>query len=385
MNDSDEEDLIVINDDEVLGKTRKQKQKLRNQVKLNYDSDSSDPEESDNEDVVKGKVTSQNDDEDDMFASDNEDKDMVGECRETNESKKTPQFLDVSQLEGQEKLVIESDVSDTDEDNDDEEVDHEYYNNTDDADIYTTRKRRAPKMEAFNLEEEANEGKFDLDGNYIRNDTNGEESAPANDDVWLNDYKRKDIKKARKAQEERKKLQTNKLLERNINMDPIDVLLSGLIDILEPDETPMEALARLNPTKKKSNKKKPRNQIDESNKELIQKVTDLCSTLINDKFLDDVYELTREELMRKYQVETGEAYKLKRGTKRAREEEDVDDEIDYGEKIWEFRWIGDDEINGPYSSYEMNHWKQSYFKNKVEVRKVGSGTEFKNVSYIEFT
>ena len=57
--------------------------------------------------------------------------------------------------------------------------------------------------------------------------------------------------------------------------------------------------------------------------------------------------------------------------------------IDYGEKIWEFRWIGDEDedkvINGPYSSYEMNHWKETYFENKVEVRKIGETKKILNI------
>lgn len=33
----------------------------------------------------------------------------------------------------------------------------------------------------------------------------------------------------------------------------------------------------------------------------------------------------------------------------------------------------------------MNHWKETYFENKVEVRKIGE-TKFQNIEYInEFT
>ncbi|RCK62384.1 Protein LIN1 [Candida viswanathii] len=377
MNNGDEDDIIELNDDEVLGKTRKQKQRLRNQVKLNYDSDSSDEEEDEDEATVEQKQ-----EEDDMFASDKED-DMFADGNgdekpeASKKSKKTPQFLDISEVEGQEQLNSASDDTDDDEEG---EVDHDYYNNIEEINIDIKKKKKAPKIEAFNLEEEANEGNFDLEGNYIRNDENPEGSAPANDDQWLDDFKKKDIKKAKKAQQERERKQMARLLESNTNMEPIETLLSGLIDILDPDESPMEALARLNPNKKSKTKKgKHENGAGDV---LIQRITDLCSTLINDKYLDDVYELTREELMRKYQMETGEAYNVKRGVKREREDDD-ENEIDYGEKIWEFRWIGEEEINGPYSNYEMNHWKQTYFEDKVEVRKVGE-TEFQHVSFIEF-
>lgn len=86
-------------------------------------------------------------------------------------------------------------------------------------------------------------------------------------------------------------------------------------------------------------------------------------------------------MTRKFQTITGQSFNVERGLKRSREESDDEDDensqinnIDYGEKIWEFRWIGDENedkvINGPYSSYEMNHWKETYFENKVEVRKL---------------
>ncbi|RCK58851.1 Protein LIN1 [Candida viswanathii] len=375
MNNSDEDDIIELNDDEVLGKTRKQKQRLRNKVKLNYYSDSSDEEE-DGEQAAE-----QNPEQDDMFASDKEDDMFADDNGDENpeaskKSKRALQFLDITEVEGQEKLNSASDETD----DDDDEVDHDYYNNIEKIDIDTKKKKKAPKIEAFNLEEEANEGNFDLEGNYIWNDDNPKESALANDDQWLDDYKKKDIKKAKKAQEERERKQMARLLENNTNMEPIETLLSGLIDILEPDESPMEALARLNP-KKKSKTKKGKHE-NGAGDLLIQRITDLCSTLINDKYLDDVYELTREELMRKYQMETGEAYNVKQGIKREREDDD-ENEIDHGEKVWEFRWVGEEEVNGPYSHYEMNHWKQTYFEDKVEVRKVGE-TEFQHVSFIEF-
>lgn len=101
-------------------------------------------------------------------------------------------------------------------------------------------------------------------------------------------------------------------------------------------------------------------------------------------------------MTRKFQTITGQSFNVERGLKRSREESDDEDDensqinnIDYGEKIWEFRWIGDENedkvINGPYSSYEMNHWKETYFENKVEVRKIGE-TKFQNIEYInEFT
>lgn len=145
-------------------------------------------------------------------------------------------------------------------------------------------------------------------------------------------------------------------------------------------------------------------------KNTITKLTDSCSILQNQHGQSEVYEMTKEELMRLFQKETGKYYSLNRGLKRNREEEEEEEElkghenlsngdetnslvnnvreesgkeIDYGEKIWEFRWMGDDLVNGPYSEYEMKHWKDTYFNNQVEVRKIGN-VDFRHILNVIF-
>ena len=112
--------------------------------------------------------------------------------------------------------------------------------------------------------------------------------------------------------------------------------------LLEPVESPMEALARLN----LKTEKRKKGDDDDNNKnsianheELINRITNVCSILINDKQIDDIYELTREELTRKFQTITGQSFNVERGLKRSREESDDEDDensqinnIDYGEK-----------------------------------------------------
>ncbi|KAK6204770.1 uncharacterized protein RJT21DRAFT_11029 [Scheffersomyces amazonensis] len=410
MSKESDDDNEVIED--VLGNSKRLRQKHKNDLRLNYDSDSSDDDyASDNnnngdggDDEGKGANNAEDDDDDDdMFASDKE------EPVENNVKTKARevQFLDVKEFEKTEGLEDYDDEKDAfidddrneegdeeDDGNEDEEEEEtidnaDYYNNVEDFDETKRQlKKKDVKIEAFNLREEANEGKFDLEGNFIPNQEDDEQQVIEKaEEEWISSYKKSDINKAKRAQEERKKREEQEQIRRAIDSTSIETLLLQLIALLEPSETPMEALARLGPKKSRHSKKVANDDDDDgSRKEAVIKITDLCDKLIYDKYLRDVYELSREELMRKYQQETGESYTDHlRGVKRAYEEEIPDDTetIDYGEKIWEFKWIGEEEILGPYSNYEMNHWKETYFDNKVLVRKVGS-QDFVSVEQIHF-
>ncbi|RLV95385.1 Protein LIN1 [Spathaspora sp. JA1] len=349
MNDNEGNIAELEEQEVILGNSRKYKERHRNDIRLNYDSDSS--EEEDEDEVAESKEH-----EDGMFTEEEEETNGIQEEEEDDmfsddePALKKPKSVQFDESP-QEFEDSDRDAESLEEEDDDEE------------------NQTVPKIEAFNLEEESNEGQFDEDGTYIPN----KEEEITGDDLWLNDFKKSDIKKAQLAQTRREKQAAEKLMTKNINMEPIETLLVNLIELLEPAETPLEALARLN-TKSKKKKLAP-----QENQQNIIEITDLCDILINDKYLTDTYELTREELMRKYRVETGEDYK--RGTKRSHESDD--EEEDYGEKIWEFRWEGDTNVNGPYSTYEMKHWKESYFENRAEVRKVGQ-EDFQHITMIDF-
>ncbi|KAK6465697.1 hypothetical protein DFJ63DRAFT_28449 [Scheffersomyces coipomensis] len=394
---------------DVLGNDKKLKQKHRHDLRLNYESDSSveDYEKEDDEDEEETKANdndkNDDDDDDDMFASDKEEV----EPEPIKKSKKLEvKFLDIEEFEKNEGIgafdeekdafVTDEDMNQSDIDDDEEDDDEQtnnvnsYYTNIEDFDEGDRGqlKKKDPKIEAFDLNDEANEGKFDIDGNFIPNEKHDDEN---NEEEWINDYKKSDIYKAKKAQEARSKIEQENILKNLSNQRiPIEELLEQLIGLLEPSETPMEALGRLNPKRKrnKSKKTKEDSDADQNRKQNIVTITDLCDKLLYDKLLRDVYDLSKEELMRKYQQETGVSYNdLKRGIKRPHEDEDEDEDeekvVDYGEKIWEFRWIGDDAIMGPYSNYEMNDWKSNYFENKVIVRKVGD-IEFTPVDQVNF-
>ncbi|CAX40211.1 non-essential component of U5 snRNP, putative [Candida dubliniensis CD36] len=372
------------------GNRRQRRTNKNDKLRLSYESDSSDDQGANSDDENNNKIQQKedvfgDDNENDMFDSDREN-DMFSDDNDNGNDNGNDED-DMFASDNEESASSEKNNNNDNDDDEIKETDesvNNYYNNIEDLNFDLFKNKKEPKIEAFNLKEETNSGKFDDEGNYIP-DEQEEDSQSSDNDIWLDNYNTSDINKAKQAQAIREKRQRDKEKEKDHNVEPLEILLSDLISLLEPAESPLEALARLNPKKSKKNSKTVHNNSDES----INRITNVCSSLINDKQIDDIYDLTREELMRKFQATTGRPYNVERGLKRSREECDDDnseiENIDYGEKIWEFRWIGDEDIlNGPYSNYEMDHWKKTYFENKVEVRKVGE-TEFKNVEYIDFT
>ena len=385
-----------------VGNRKQQKRRERFGLRLNYDSDSSDEDYKDNN--TQGKPDNDgNDDDDDMFASEDE-KGNKEATSYVNSKENAVAMLDMDEFErtegiGQfdsEKANQETaELWETPGDDIDDECNIDYYTKTEDLDNDNVSKlrnlkKKEPKLEAFHLREEAEDGQFDAEGNYVRNnESDDEQEKQNNEDQWASDFSKSDIKKAQQAKlkREQKQAATTK------QITPTEDLLRRLIAMLEPAETPMEALARLKPPTKKRNKKNIY-QDDGARKQLVLDLTDICEQLVNVKLIQDIYDMSREELMRLYKRETGDDYfDAKQGTKRKRDDGEPEKQNetakqqlttdDYGEKVWQFRWIGDDVINGPYSNYEMKHWKETYFDNKVEVRKVGE-TQFMNVESVLF-
>lgn len=120
--------------------------------------------------------------------------------------------------------------------------------------------------------------------------------------------------------------------------------LPQLIELLEPAETPLEALTRCS-----------------ANSEVVIKLTECCNVLLS---LFDVYDALKEELLRRYAREHGQEF---RGTKRRRDEDDDP------ENEWYFRWVGDETVHGPYSHEQMVEWKHHHFEGQVEVRRSPEG------------
>lgn len=369
--------------------SHKRKSKTRkSQLATGYESDSDgqiygdDSENSDNSDNSENeeekkehdlkKESSKNADaeeeeeeeDDDMFASDNEEVD-VPETQESTKNTKNKNVLDIEEFEKEQGLQ-----------------DYEFNEELDGA-ISSGRnspnngEKEEVKLEAFNLREEVESGKFDKDMNYIPQEKDDSEE---DEEPWMGDATAEDIRKARKAQQQQKQKQKQSEVDKPISVRLVLEILMDLILELEPAETPMEALSRLLPAKK-TRDRKLKTVDDPARKQSVYNITEFCEQLVNEKGITSVYDMSREELMREYRNETGEDFQA-RGIKRNADEMEPEHN-DYGEAIWEFRWVGENEVNGPYSTYEMKYWKESYFDNNVEVRKVND-LIYKHVSDVSF-
>ncbi|KAG4305502.1 hypothetical protein PORY_001058 [Pneumocystis oryctolagi] len=288
-----------------------------------------------------------------------------------NQSKKVPRFIGLDEIEGQDFSSKQEFVDILDE-NEEEEDDF-------DPELGASgRKKNPPKIEAFNMKADFEEGRFDEDGNYIRNapDLNSKH------DVWLEGIKRSDIVKAREAVQKREREeQLRSEMEEELTLES---MYEGLLGFLEVGETVLEALQRLGggleQKKRWTSKNKKNMQVemsDEKYKEMhkkhkeIEKITELA-----DKFMqrgyNEIYDLTREEISRKYQKETGKVWKNSK-----KDEENPK---------YEYRWEGKDEIYGPYERHQIQDWyNQGFFtEQRIEIRKKGDQV-FQTLEYFGFS
>lgn len=329
---------------------------------------------SDEESIKKSKPGEEeednDDDDDDMFGgSDKEPENQPG-----NE-KDQVKLLDMAAFEKQEELDIEENhagsglYGEDDEDETDATENNaniDYFVDPDGKNISKSAKLQEPKLEAFHLRNDLEEGDFDADGNFIRKAGDAE----AHHDSWLEDVSKDDMKRAREAQLKRA---TDAAASANSSQFiPKSQLLSKLIALLEIGETPLEALQSLNKHKpaRRTRKNKPAELSEEeaaAEKQRTAKVEQI--TEYTDKLADtgitEAFDLTREQLAREYHKEVGEPYvDLKRKRSASPEPREVQ---------WEFKWEGADDIHGPYSSEEMASWAaHNYFDERVSVRKVGT-------------
>jgi CD2 antigen cytoplasmic tail-binding protein 2 len=377
----DEEDPALEAD--VIGKSGGIK---RNAVNIDgYDSDSS----TENFDAraearsKKDKPPVDEDDDDDMFAEDNKDNDEDEESRKDLTKKKKLRFLDNDEIEGQEEdskagghVAVDfttgpnsrtDEVESSSDEGDDEERDR-VGSDIDEELGAGSKKKHAPKLDAFNMRAEQEEGRFDEAGNFVRKAFDPE----AAQDSWLEGISKKDMKIAKEAQEKRDAEQ--KARERAEDSIVTSDVLSALIAHLDVGETPMEALVRYGkaaPKKKPTSnwtKKKKSQAMDVDTepaedaaatkaKEVIVSITE-CASRLSDRGVEDIYELPRESIMRQYKRETGEDWK------------NPDPET----VQWEFHWLNapEDDINGPYDQATMQAWDANgQFAAGAEFRRVG--------------
>lgn len=254
------------------------------------------------------------------------------------------------------------------------------------------RKRNAPKVDAFNMKQEQEEGRFDSAGNFVRKAADPD----AIHDTWLEGVSKKEMKKAAEAHEKREAERRQKQLEDDAMLT--SDILSSLIVRLEKGETVLEALARLGKgqtkTKKvpkwklkKQHKANDDMDIDASKtaedpeqikiKEAVNAITGAADQLLT-RDQTDIYEQEREMLIRQYKRETGEDW--------AEPVKTVEGSIHDAQtlKTWEFRWTdGRDGAakQGPYDGPTMIAWQNAgYFGEGVEFRRAIDGADWSRVA-----
>jgi CD2 antigen cytoplasmic tail-binding protein 2 len=379
--DADDEEDPVLEAD-VIGKSAGIK---RNAVNIDgYDSDSSTENFNARAEARnnKDKPPNDDDDDDDMFADEDKDDDQDEEMRRDQTQKKKLRFLDNNEIEGQEENsksgghvaadftkgpeTATEEVESSSESGDDEDRDR-VDSDMDEELGAGSKKYHAPKLDAFNMRAEQEEGRFDEAGNFVRKAYDPE----AAQDSWLEGISKKDMKKAKEAQDMRDA--EKKARERAEDAIMTSDVLSNLIMHLDVGETPMEALVRYGKAapKKQTNtwNKKKKNQAMEIDqdpaqeaaaakaKEAIDTITE-CASRLSDRGVEDIYDHTREMVMRQYKRETGEDWKNP-----------------HPEKVqWEFHWLTapEGDVNGPYDQATMQAWEQAgQFTAGAEFRRVG--------------
>ncbi|KAL7922983.1 hypothetical protein ACQKWADRAFT_63979 [Trichoderma austrokoningii] len=350
----------------------------------------------------------EDDEDDDMFAAENDDeeqgKNEAGEDEEdeffekSGKKKKNVKFLDYAQIQGQDKRsksggTIRLNGQESSDDEEDAELALQE-EGVDEEVGAGGLKRNAPKVEAFNLREEMEEGRFDQDGNYVRKAGD----ADAVHDSWLEGLSRKEMKKAAAAHERREAEAREKRIEEDGVL--VSELLAALITRLERTETPLEALARLGKDKPKT-KKIPKWKLKKMNKgaeametdqeaaaadpkqvqikEAIDAITDAADKLLS-RGHEEIYDQERELLVREYRRETGEDWvepKLEVEAEAQPAAEDTSARANG--TMWEFRWTdGRDNAakQGPFDGPTMKAWQDAgYFGQGVEFRVVGTGED----------
>jgi CD2 antigen cytoplasmic tail-binding protein 2 len=403
--DAPEEDAVLELDEIDVGQNIK-----RNAVNLDgYDSDSdNDNFNARSEAKAKAQARASKADaeeENDMFADLEEgDGDEDEELQvEGKKKKKDVRFLDVDDIEGQvansksgghisadfkpgsEKAKADGDTS-SDESGDDELRDR-VGSDEDEFEVGAGgKKKHAPRVDAFNMRNENEEGKFDESGNFVRQAADPD----SKHDAWMQGLSKKDIKKAREAQEKRDEERRKRELADDALLTTD--LLGTLIKHLQKAETVLEALQRLNKgrpqQKKKSKWQKPKGHeaadamdvdadknaedpAETKRREAVEAITGAADQLLT-RGQTDIYDAERELLMRQYRRETGEDW-----ADAAPADEATGGSTSTSGKQWEYRWADGrdgEERHGPYDGQTMTAWNDAgYFGEGVEFCAVGEG------------
>ncbi|MCJ1284269.1 hypothetical protein MMC26_003600 [Xylographa opegraphella] len=249
------------------------------------------------------------------------------------------------------------------------------------------KKKHAPKLDAFNLRAEKEDGGFDEQLNYVRKAADPD----AVHDTWLQGVSKKDMKKAKEAEDKREQERRQKIREADAVLT--SDLLKSLILNLDRTESVLEALARLGRLKdkkkprwlnKNKNKRKgldemevdaekfPEDPAESKRREAVEAITEAADQLLT-RGQNEIYDAERESLIRQWQRETEEPWI--EPPKQLSEDFGDTREV----KNWEYRWSDardGGEAHGPYEGTMMESWNNAgYFGEGVEFRPVGDQDE----------
>lgn len=332
-------------------------------------------------------------DDDDMFAANVEEESTQketgsGDFDKAGRKNKNVHFLDASQIKGQEnesKSGGRMELYDQESSDDDSVRELAIQEEGLDEEVGAGGlKRNAPRVEAFNLHKEMEEGRFDQDGTYVRK----AEDPDAAHDRWLEGLSKKDMRKAADAHQKRE----DEARKQRIQEDGVLVsdLLKSLIIELEKTETPLEALARLGkkqtrpkklPKWKQNKKSKGAEGIETDSaaaedpaqariKESINAITEAADKLLSRDY-EDIYDQERELLIREYSRQAGEDWA---------EPKPAAEDGETAADMWEFRWTDGRDggaIQGPFDGATMKAWEDAgYFGQDVEFRRADEDADW---------
>ena len=393
------EDDAILDADVIGGRGQNVR---RNAVNIDgYDSDS-DNENFDARATAKAKekeAMSKQEEDNDMFADlEEEFKDgdeSDGDAARKGGKKKAVRFLDEDEIEGQvqnsrsgghvaadfllnnkSRAARDKDVESSSDSEVDDEVRASTNTDVDEEIGAGGKKTHAPKLDAFNMKNEQEEGRFDDQGNYVRKAAD----ADAVHDTWLEGVSKKDMKKAKEAADKREEERRMRAIEED--SIPTGNVLKTLIPFLNRGETILEALARLGkgkekrskwPSKNKNQKKQNGSNMDTEMGEEdlaeakrrsdIEAITGAADLLLT-RGQPEVYDAEREVLVRQYKKETGEDWA---------EPKPSNGGYSGTTKTWEYRWADardGGETHGPYDGPTMVAWNNAgYFGEGVEFRR----------------
>ncbi|KAL9059119.1 MAG: hypothetical protein Q9162_001337 [Coniocarpon cinnabarinum] len=420
----DEDALLELDEIGRAGLTAK-----RNAVKLEgYDSDSS----QENFDVrAEEKVRSQRKAERDAKSKDEEQEDMFADVEEAEvgadgdddedlaregKKRKEVRFMENSEIEGQvgsskagghvsadfsvgpDKTTNEHETSSDDESEGGDERRDALEGDIDEELGAGSKKQHAPRLDAFHMRNEAEEGRFDASGNFVRN----AKDPFAVHDAWMEGNSSKAaMRKAAKAEEDREKERR----ERDLADDAVGTgeLLGRMIEVLEVGETALEALQRLGRGKKekkaafKKNRRKGEMDLDGEEKAVngdtddsaekrrkyhVEALTSAADALMT-RGQTEIYDSERELLERQYKNETGNAW---RDPEPDPKEEANDESNHDAGKMWHYRWADARDggtHHGPYDGPTMKAWNEAgYFGDGVEFKQDGLEHWERSVEFI---